>query len=166
MSLLILFNPAVRAAESNQETITKKHKNVTYMFIETAEKGNLQKQKDGTFLLTLEGTDGWVTYFSNVPHRITGITSVEDFSKMMNTEIKRVYPQGLNSGLVAIDSKTQNKVRYMFSLAEPNYNKQNETVTFIAHEIPGEHKNPLPAQTKFEHISLFIDNWCINCSPY
>ena len=69
-----MLSPIAKAAKNNQETINKKDKNVTYMFIETAEKGNLEKQKDGTFLLTLKGTDGWVTYFSNVPHRITGIT--------------------------------------------------------------------------------------------
>jgi len=145
----------------------KKAKNVEYLFLEVADKGTLQKNKDNeTYTLTLEGVDGWVTYFSNVPHRVTGLMTVESFSKLMNQETTKNHPQGLNAGLIAVDSKTKQKLRYMISLSNPVYNAKQETVSFIAHPIPGEHKNPLPESDHgFEHVSVFIDSFCLECLP-
>jgi hypothetical protein len=173
MKKLMLFSLLILAAFNFSFAATTKlpgqseSGNIAYLFIETADGGNLKKNPNNeTYTLTLTGTDPYVTYFSNVPHRITGFTSVKEFSDLMNKEVTKQYPKGLNSGLVTIDHQNKQTLRYMLSLSNPNYDVKNKTVTFTAYAIPGKHTHPIPDKKEFAYAILFIDNLniCISCS--
>lgn len=150
-------------AASNTTLTAKKQDNTNYMFIDVAETGTLQKNADGkTYTLTLSEVDDWVTYFSDVPARITGMMKIGDFSKLMDKETKTNFKHGLNTGIIAIDAKTDKKVRYMVSLSNPTYNTNNHTISYTAEEIPGG-KTPLPDNANFHHVSMFFDGICLSC---
>lgn len=148
---LVLINP-VFAAE----------KKTTYLFIEVASSGVLEKNKhiDG-YLLTLYGVEPRVTYFSNVPVREAGFMSIKDFNKAMEEEIK-VHPKGLNSGLIGLDEK-EKTLRYALSLREPHYDAKSKTITFVAEHIPGSKKLVIADSVNFQHVALFIDEVCASC---
>lgn len=160
ISILAMTNIAVQAKQLPGE---KKEGNINYLFIDVAEHGSLQKNKDGdTYTLTLTGADDYVSYFSDVPHRITGIMSLENFKQLINKETAEKYTHGLNSGLIAVEAGTKNKIRYILSLSNLNYDAKTETATFTAKVVPGEQKMQVPDAIKFKHISLFIDSMNIN----
>lgn len=161
--VMVLFSINCALAQELTESTSKKHQDVTYLFIEVASGAKLQKiNTSGNYLLTLNGVEPWVTYFSNVPVRVTGFMSVENFNKIMNRAVNEFYPKGLNSGLIALD-KDKNTLRYTFSLSEPKYSLKNKTIIFKAKVVPGNQTDPLPETASYKHIALFIDGVCISC---
>lgn len=148
---LVLINP-VFATE----------KKTTYLFIEIASSGVLEKNKNGDgYLLTLHGVEPRVTYFSNVPVREAGFMSLDDFNKSMKEEIKS-HPKGLNSGLIALDDK-EKPLKYALSLRDPHYDAENKTITFLTKFIPGSKKLVIADSVNFQHVALFIDDVCASC---
>lgn len=164
--LITLFQFNLSFAATTQLPDQAQAGTIAYLFIETADGGSLKKNADDeSYTLTLKGIDPYVTYFSNVPHRITGFTSIKDFSDLMNTKIAKQYPKGLNSGLVTVDHKNKQTLRYMLSLASPKYDIKNDLVTFTAYAIPGQHRHPIPDEKEFAYAIVFIDNLniCVSC---
>lgn len=159
LTFLILSFMLINTAGAMEKTDEKK---VTYLFIEVASGGTLQKDKNSNeLLLTLKGVEPHVTYFSNVPVREAGFMSLQDFNKSMNEEIKS-HPAGLNSGLIALDDKDKT-LKYALSLRDPRYDAENKTITFLAKFIPGSKKLTLSDSVNFQHVALFIDDVCASC---
>ncbi len=168
---IFMLGTASAGIPSTQVSPTEKNQGDTeYLFIQTAKIGNMQKvpNQNNTYVITLRETDPWITYFSNVPKRITGFMHIDDFSRLLAAETKTKYKAGLNSGIIAlINSEANNSrekmVRYVLSIKDPQYDPDTQSVTFTAHIVPGIQKNAIPSNINFIHASLFIDSICASC---
>ncbi len=167
--ILGIFMLGTAYAATDAAPTQKKEKAIEYLFIETAQTGDMQKDttQDNTYIITLKNVDPWVTYFSNVPERITGFMPLQDFVQLLARETQTKYQAGLNSGLIAFANakeKTGKMSRYILSIKQPEFDPATQTLILKAHIVPGAQKDPIPKEVDFHHISLFIDSICASCA--
>jgi hypothetical protein len=161
-----VVNTNTTAPQTSTNAPTQKVQDDTeYLFIETAKIGHMKKDPnaENTYAITLTEVDPWITYFSNVPKRITGFMHMKDFLQLLASETQTKYKAGLNSGLIALTQPNDKMARYILSIKDPKYNMQTQTITFTAHIVPGAQKNSIPDNVDLQHVSLFIDAVCASC---
>lgn len=132
-----------------------------YLFVESAQGAEIQKDNNGNYKLILKKADPWTIYFSDRPKQDMGFMPVEDFLVKMEKEGKNFAPKGLNAALVSLDKKKK-IVSYIFTLSHPQYIAKNESIIFNAQVVTGKTITIVPPEVELKHVALFIDA-CVGC---
>lgn len=143
------------------------NKKIEYLFIQIAKSGEID-YVPGTkqYKIVLNEVDPWTTYFSNVPHRITGLMSSSRFAQMVDDNVRKKYPKGLNAGLIFVSNDnliSTSKKQLIFSIKDPNYDSKDNTLSYSATLVPGEQLHTVNNKIEIEHPVLFIDTICVSC---
>jgi hypothetical protein len=139
-------------------------KNIHVLFTQIAPSATLTPQADKDwYTLTLANVNPDVLWFTNRPNRMSGDVAMADFVKYWKepTDNKNFVKDHPNADLIGVSGNT--KVRGVFMLSKPNYDPQQQTLTYRVYHIAGA-GNFNDTITSLQHVALFIDNadcpWC------
>jgi hypothetical protein len=132
-------------------------KNVQLLFTQTAPSATISPDKEKNwYILTLNNVNPDVLWFSNRPVRMSGNINVAEFIKYWKdpTDQQNFVKDHPNADLIGTSGNT--KVRGVFMLTKPNYDPQQQTLSYRVYHISGAgnfNKNV----TSLQHVALFID---------
>lgn len=117
-----------------------------------------QNQKSGAYYLTLAQTSKMLTYFSDRPVRISGITRLSNLIKFWNVGKDSFAKVPPNAALEAFNATSHGKMttqHYTLELSHPALNIQKNELRFTVKPVGKTQLNKLPISLR--HVALFID---------
>ena len=136
--------------------------NVSMLFVQTASSGTFA-QKDGKYVLTLDGVSSQTVYFSDRPNRISGNMNTGDFVKEWTLGADSFADNPPNAAIVVIGADdSENNV--VVELTSPIYDSEAMTLQYDAKVLKGDDNGDFFASNDgkipgtFDDVSVFIDS--------
>lgn len=152
-------NPAQKKIKKISEDLAK------YCFVQSAEKAKIEvdeKEKD-TFIVTLEHVGPRVTYFSERPQRKVGSMAIKEFITLWQRRDKDSFRDDPpNADLNGVLEKDGRVCDFIVELMDPHF-IENEILTYKAKVLKSQKGCSSMKPMTLQHITLFIDDVCIEC---
>lgn len=154
--IAMLMSSTLLSAQGEPETDSDASE-YSYMFAQTADRGTLTEQPDGSFLLVLENI-GPTLWFTERPGRFSGHITTERYINVWTEGNDSMTIDPPNAALQLGD------ISYVFELTNPVYDVETATLRYTASVLPdgdtialtvGEQRPP--EALTFDMPSLFID---------
>lgn len=125
----------------------------SFLFIQKAEKGNLHKNKDGSYSLTLKDFPQHVSYFSNRPAHIAGILPLQKFLTVWsNPAIANNFSKEPPNVAIAMITKRGYAHTLIGSISSPKY--KNNTISYAVKAF-NKFKG---SDSDLSYVELFFDD--------
>ncbi len=163
--LLLSFSSTVF---SQAHTRKVNHKNINYLFVQSAPKLQLEqdKTKPNVYKIILKNVNPSVTYFTERPYRKTYTMPTAEFIQLWNKKSKNSFLYNPpNAAVVATVRKFFSKdtlLNVVMELTEPSYDENAKSLSYTAKILEG-NMAPNTRSVKFEQAFLFIDDVCLSC---
>jgi hypothetical protein len=167
LSLLLLLTFS-NTALSKPNTQKINHKNINYLFVQSAPKLQLEqhKEKPNVYTIILKNVNPAVTYFTERPYRKTDTMSTTEFTELWHKKNKDgFWYNPPNAALVATIRNFFSKdttLNVVMELSEPSYDPRTKTMRYTAKLLEG-NLVPNTQAVSFEQAFLFIDDVCLSC---
>lgn len=134
---------------------------ISLLFVQTASSGTFD-QKDGKYVLTLNGVSSQTVYFSDRPNRIAGDMSTSDFVEQwgMGADSFAADPPNAAVAVMGADDSENNVI---VELTNPVYDQDAMTLQYAAKILKGDDNGAYFATNdgkipkSFDNVSVFID---------
>ena len=155
LSLVLLGFCVIQASFAQ----TKTNNNVQLLFIQTAETATISANNNqpGVYKLKLDQVRPYITYFSDRPHRITGVLPLEKYLADWSKGEKSFKQDNPNAGIISatFDAVGMNGIQTdVLELSHPQYNKMAKTLIYTVKTIG---KIKAIQVGTYHDVSLFID---------
>ncbi len=167
LSLLVLLTFSNTARSTPHEPKVN-HKNINYLFVQSAPKLQLEqdKEKPNAYKLILKDVNPSVTYFTERPYRKTYTMPTVEFIKLWEKKNKNSFLYNPpNAAVVATQKNFFSKnslLNIVMELTDPYYNEKAKTLSYTAILLEG-NLAPNTHSIVFEQAFLFIDDVCLSC---
>jgi len=163
--LLVTFSNTALSAPSARKV---NHKNINYLFVQSATKLQLEKNKEkpNVYKIILKNVNPSVTYFTERPYRKTYTMPTAEFIQLWEKKNKNSFLYSPpNAAVVATHKNFFSKdtlLNVVMELTEPSYDEKANTLSYTAKVLEGNIAPDTHAGT-FEQAFLFIDDVCLSC---
>lgn len=125
----------------------------SYLFLEMADQGNLVKNKDNSYSLTLKDQSKQVYYFTDRPERKTGSISLQQFiSLWREKDIKNNFSEVPPNAAITMKDSTGQRQHLFVEVLQPTYSKDTVNYKLVV-------LNKEPVHTgQIKDLSLFFDS--------
>ncbi|MBP6103797.1 MAG: hypothetical protein KBD23_00300 [Gammaproteobacteria bacterium] len=167
LSLLLLLSFS-SATLSEPSTRKVNHKNINYLFVQSAPKLQLEqdKEKPNVYRIILKDVNPDVTYFTERPYRKTYTMPTVEFIQLWEKKNKNSFLYNPpNAAVVATQKSFFSKdtlLNVVMELTAPYYDEQAKTLSYTAKLLEG-NMSPHTHSVTFEQAFLFIDDVCLSC---
>ncbi len=167
LSLLLLLTCSSTAL-STPNTEKVNHKNINYLFVQSAPKLQLEqdKEKPDVYKLLLKNVNPSVTYFTERPYRKTYTMPTVEFIRLWEKKNKNSFLYNPpNAAIVATQKKFFEKdtsLNIVMELTDPSYDEKAKTLSYTAKLLEG-NIAPNTHAVVFKQAFLFIDDVCLSC---
>lgn len=140
ISLLLASSYALAGTESS------------YLFLQTASEGELVKNKDKSYTLTLKNITKHVNYFTDRPERKAGIMTLKQFLELWKNEQKGNFSEVPPNVAIAMKPVMGQSQSFVAVASKPAY--ANNTLSYQLNIISKTPLNP----GKLAYINMFFDD--------
>ena len=124
-----------------------------YLFLQTASQGNLVKNKDNSYTLTLEHSPKYVDYFTDRPERKAGMVTLEQFVQLWKSKaIKNNFSEVPPNAAIAVKPVGGVPEHFIAEVTKPTYS--NNTLSYKL-KIISSNKVHIG---KLVHVNMFFDD--------
>ncbi|WP_419419828.1 hypothetical protein ACNVED_00550 [Legionella sp. D16C41] len=139
---LLLANTFVLALDSS------------FLFLQHANKGELIKNKDSSYSLTLREVPAYVSYFTDKPKRKAGILPLVQFITLLaDKDLKNHFSAISPNAAIAMIANSGQQQNFTALLSKPHY-IENGTIIYQLKMVS---KNPI-LTGNMKHINMFIND--------
>jgi hypothetical protein len=168
LPLTIGASPAQQADTSNQvqkTNVQAEQLDVTQeksLFVQSVASAKIERDKSGIYSLTLLNISPFVTQFSERPHRKTALISIERLVNLwLNMEKDGFGVNPPNADIACEVKGLEGPQNYAVVLTEPVYSVEKKTLVYQIKPLEG--SPAFPDSAELSHVSLFIDDVCLDC---
>ncbi|MGQ3889610.1 hypothetical protein ACQUW5_11320 [Legionella sp. CNM-1927-20] len=128
--------------------------NSNFLFLQHASTGELIKNKDNSYSLTLRDVPPCISYFTDKPKKQAGILPLSQFIELLaGKNLRNHFSAILPNATLAMMSTSGQPQNFIALLSKPHY-IENNTITY---QLKIRSKNPV-LTGNMKYISMFIDD--------
>ena len=125
-----------------------------FLFLQTASKGQLVKNADNSYTLTLKNVPAYVGYFSDRPERKTGIISLKKFLDLWdNNGNAKGFAKVPPNAAVVIKTFFRKPQNFVAIISKPVYADNS-----VSYQLKIISKSPIIMTGRLTHINMFFDD--------
>jgi len=157
------FKQSKTSTDTSAETTAEK---LNLLFVQTAEKGKIEKTDGGKYILTLYNVNEKTIYFSDRPNRVTGQWDTSLYVSLWDKGENSFKDNPPNAAIQVEFGDGQSDVT-IIELLNPQYDETTDTLTYEIKYLVDDNgdlnyfnkytDDEFP--TNFKHVVLFIDDW-------
>lgn len=139
------------------------------MFLQSAKSGSLVpiSAEKGSYLITLNNVDPYLSYFSDRPNRVTGLLPLDNFIKLWSHGSNKFDTNPPNVAIETTKIKLffdKKKATILATLTQPAYNKKTHQLSYRLTTLTT--KLPRFKKAKLGFTELFIDGINIKANKF